>query len=62
MVRRRAMEMLEGGLSSREVGRFLGVDPGSVAGWAHAAGMELQRGRRGGLVGVACGQQADEPG
>jgi IS30 family transposase len=49
-------------LSSREVGRFLGVDPGSVAGWAHAAGMELQRGRRGGLVGVACGQQADEPG
>jgi transposase, IS30 family len=49
--RRRALALLEDGLSAMAVSRLLGVDRNGLASWANDAGMELRKGRHGGLVG-----------
>jgi transposase, IS30 family len=47
-----SLALLEEGLSAMAVSRLRGVDRNQLARWANDAGMELRRGRRGGLVEV----------
>jgi transposase, IS30 family len=47
--RRRALALLVDGLSAMAVARVLGLDRNQLARWANDAGMELCRGRRGGV-------------
>ena len=58
--RLRVLALLEDGLSAMAVSRLRGVDRNLLARWANDAGMELRRGRHGGLAGVdepdRCGQ------
>lgn len=52
-VRARALALVEAGEACREAGRQVGVAGQTVAKWANLAGMELQKGRIGGLPGPA---------